>query len=352
MTADTEHPYAGLVAGSRFDYFSGYYIWKTLEELLMPQLIWESFVPVNTTDNDVVQYYIETTTGGGTTRGSASTDVKKRQTPWRADGAEFASVEVSELGMDFKTMAQRGLEIKISEAMRKNNLFDPVIRARTRVGRWIAEQINSEVGVALTYNYTVTNDNSLASTGVFNNITSDPTLARGAGLTTGGTLAGLLDVDKYWGTADANPILDIMDLGTAMKRQTGYSYKMDTVLMESGLFRLLKQYLIFNDHSWELSPFAGREGIVVPAIGGVRIVELFDVDGLPTNKIIGLDSRAQPATTFQTFNPEFGTYGPDNRLMFYEYMSDETHMKHIQLWYKRVTALIEPKSVALLQVTA
>ena len=320
---------------------------RDLDELMAPLLIWDDFIPKQTVDANTFTYQIETTGAGTGVRGSSATDVRKEYAPLRADASEFAYVSVSPLEMAVGALQARGVAFKLTEAARHDHerlKIDPLARTRRRVAYWLAEQINADMVSTMTNDFTVTvstPDTGMAD--VMSHITSSIGLED-----TTGSIAGTLDSTYYWDEPDANPIRDILDLQTVFEDQDGYNYNLTDCYMRYRDLHLLSTFVTEVGADWVRDPLGGFQASNVAGITfhGVKNTAGF-LTTVGDGYLMGLDRNNPAGSTYQNFSNEFPT---TNNMSFHSYMDDATHDFHYQMFYTRGSVVVEPLSMAVLQI--
>jgi len=319
---------------------------RDLDELMAPLLIWDDFIPKQSVDAMTFNYQIETTGAGAGTRGSSATDVRKEYAPLRADASEFAYVTVSPLEMAVGVLQARGIAFKLTEAARHDHerlKIDPLARTRRRVAYWLAEQINTDMVTALTNNFSVTNTDDTGMADIMSHITADFGVEN-----TVGHLNGKLDSTYYWDEPDANPVRDILDLQTVFEDQDGYNYSLTDCYMRYRDLHLLSTFITEVGADWVRDPLGG---FVASNVAGITFHGVKNTAGFLTTAgdgyILALDRNNPAGQTYQNFSNEFPT---TNNMSFHSYMDDATHDFHYQMFYTRGTVVVEPLSMAVLQI--
>jgi len=319
---------------------------RDLDELMAPLLIWDDFIPKQSVDAMTFNYQIETTGAGAGTRGSSATDVRKEYAPLRADASEFAYVTVSPLEMAVGVLQARGIAFKLTEAARHDHerlKIDPLARTRRRVAYWLAEQINTDMVTALTNNFSVTNTDDTGMADIMSHITADFGVEN-----TVGHLNGKLDSTYYWDEPDANPVRDILDLQTVFEDQDGYNYSLTDCYMRYRDLHLLSTFITEVGADWVRDPLGG---FVASNVAGITFHGVKNTAGFLTTAgdgyLLGLDKNNPAGATYQNFSNEFPT---TNNMSFHSYMDDATHDFHYQMFYTRGTVVVEPLSMAVLQI--
>ena len=318
---------------------------RDLDELMAPLLIWDDFIPKQSVDAITFNYQIETTGAGAGTRGSSATDVRKEYAPLRADASEFAYVTVSPLEMAVGVLQARGVAFKLTEAARHDHerlKIDPLARTRRRVAYWLAEQINTDMVTALTNSFSVTNTDDSDMEDIMSHSTDFGVE------TTVGHLAGKLTDTYYWDEPDANPVRDILDLQTVFEDQDGYNYSLTDCYMRYRDLHLLSTFITEVGADWVRDPLGG---FTASNVAGITFHGVKNTAGFPTTAgdgyIMAPDRNNPAGQTYQNFSNEFPT---TNNMSFHSYMDDATHDYHYQMFYTRGTVVVEPLSMAVLQI--
>jgi len=330
----------GIITPWNKEIYNQYYISRYIEELVDPELIWEQFVPEESTTSMAIEWLVD---GTGGSPSSPGRDTKKNRAPLHAPASEVPFIEISDISRQTATTEEIAIGIRFRERMRKMNNLDPIQRTMRRLSRWLAEQLNYEVASNMFGGFSVTNDSSNALTN-----------ASSFGVeTTYGFHAGVLDAGKYWGTDGMDPLTDIEDLRLAILDQEGYNYNLTDIMMPMRIYSKVKRYLDRVDYTYQTSPLGGRNSLTLPDVGGVRITEARYVDGLEANKILFWDASAEPATTFVFEDADgYSKWSGDARFYSHQWMENATGDLYTKMFTNRRTVLIEPKSVGVLQVTA
>lgn len=316
---------------------------RDLDELMAPLLIFDDMIPKQVVDSDTFTYQLETTGAGTGVRGSASTDVRKEYAPLRADGSEFSYLTVSPLEMAVGVLQARGVAFKLTEAGRASNMgIDPLSRTRKRVAYWLAEQINADMVTTMTNDFSVTNTDDTDMEDIMSHSTDFGTE------TTVGNLAGVIDASYNWDLPDANPVRDILDLQTVFEDQDGYNYGLTDVYLRYRDLHLLSTFVTETGADWARDPLGGFQA---SNVAGINFHGVKNAAGFPTTTgdgyLLGLDRNNPGAQTYQNFASEFPQAG---NLSFHSYLDDATHDFHYQMFYTRGTVVVEPLSIAVLQV--
>ena len=318
---------------------------RDLDELMAPLLIWDDLIPKQSVDAMTFNYQIETTGAGAGTRGSSATDVRKEYAPLRADASEFAYVSVSPLEMAVGVLQARGVAFKLTEAARHDHerlKIDPLARTRRRVAYWLAEQINADMVTALTNDFSVTNTDDSDMEDIMSHSTDFGVE------TTVGHLAGKLTDTYYWDEPDANPVRDILDLQTVFEDQDGYNYSLTDCYMRYRDLHLLSTFATEVGADWVRDPMGG---FVASNIAGITFHGVKNTAGFVTTAgdgyIMALDRNNPAGQTYQNFSNEFPT---SDNMSFHSYLDDATHDFHYQMFYTRGTVVVEPLSMAVLQI--
>ena len=318
---------------------------RDLDELMAPLLIWDDFMPKQTVDANTFTYQLETTGAGAGTRGSSATDVRKEYAPLRADASEFAYVTVSPLEMAVGVLQARGVAFKLTEAARHDHerlKIDPLARTRRRVAYWLAEQINADMVTTLTNSFSVTNTDDTDMEDIMSLSTDFGTE------TTVGNLTGTIDATYNWDLPDANPVRDILDLQTVFEDQDGYNYGLTDIYMRYRDLHLLSTFITETGADWVRDPLGGFQA---SNVAGINFHGVKNAAGFPTTTgdgyLLGLDANNPGAQTYQNFSSEFPQAG---NMSFHSYLDDATHDFHYQMFYTRGTVVVEPLSIAVLQV--
>ena len=318
---------------------------RDLDELMAPLLIWDDLIPKQSVDAMTFNYQIETTGAGAGTRGSSATDVRKEYAPLRADASEFAYVTVSPLEMAVGVLQARGVAFKLTEAARHDHerlKIDPLARTRRRVAYWLAEQINADMVTTLTNNFSVTNTDDTGMEDIMSH-SSDFGVE-----TTVGHLCGKLDSTYYWDEPDANPIRDILDLQTVFEDQDGYNYSLTDCYMRYRDLHLLSTFVTEVGADWVRDPLGG---FTASNVAGINFHGVKNTAGFLTTAgdgyLLALDRNNPAGQTYQNFSNEFPT---SDNMSFHSYMDDATHDFHYQMFYTRGTVVVEPLSMAVLQI--
>jgi len=316
---------------------------RDLDELMAPLLIFDDMIPKQVVDSQTFSYQVETTGAGTGVRGSASTDVRKEYAPLRADGSEFAYLSVSPLEMAVGVLQARGVAFKLTEAGRAPGLgIDPLSRTRRRVAYWLAEQINAEMVTSMTNDFSVVNTDDTDMEDIMSHSTDFGVE------TTVGNLSGTIDATYNWDLPDANPVRDILDLQTVFEDQDGYNYGLTDIYMRYRDLHLLSTFITETGADWVRDPVGGFQA---SNVAGINFHGVKNAAGFPTTTgdgyLLGLDANNPGAQTYQNFSSEFPQAG---NMSFHSYLDDATHDFHYQMFYTRGTVVVEPLSIAVLQV--
>jgi hypothetical protein len=313
---------------------------KDLDMLIAPLLIWDEFIPKETVGARAFTYFKETISG---TQKHAGTDPRKEYAPARASGSEFAYVTVSPFEQAVGALKSRGIAFALDEdALTFSEGVDPLVRTRTRVSYWLAEQINTEMLTAMTNNFSTTNTDDTAMEDIVEHSTDFGVE------TTVGNLAGVIDDPYDWDLPDGDPVTDLIDLKTVMDDQDGYNYNATDCWMRYRDLNLLNKYIMDIDADWQSDP---NGGFTTNAIAGLTLHGVQNTAGFPTTVgdgyILMLDSANPTGTTYQTFYPQ---YPKTDNMNYHSYVKDETHDHHYQFWYTRQTVIVEPLSMLVCMV--
>ena len=320
---------------------------RDLDELMAPLLVWDDFMPKQTVDATTFTYQIETTGAGTGVRGSAADDVKKEYAPIRADASEFAYVSVSPLEMAVGVLQARGVAFKLTEAARHDHerlKIDPLARTRRRVAYWLAEQINADMVTTLTNDFSTTRTNDTGMQDIMSHCVSEDFGTED----TVGHLCGKLDSTYFWDEPDANPIRDILDLQTVFEDQDGYNYSLTDCYLRYRDLHLLSTFVTEVGADWVRDPLGG---FTASNVAGITFHGVKNTAGFPTvvgdGYLLALDRNNPAGQTYQNFSNEFPT---TNNMSFHSYMDDATHDFHYQMFYTRGSVVVEPLSMAVLQI--
>lgn len=330
------------------EFLSAEFVAESLEKLMNPMLVWDNLWPK--IDQDAPSYtYTEESVSG--TRISDSTDPLKEFGVKRTSGAEFAYVSISEMVRKSGAMPQYAMAFKVDEdAVWFKEGPPEVLRAKEKTAQWMAETFNSQVLTDVIggtdWSAQIANTDSTKMEDIFEHSSDFGTQS------TLGYLTGSLDASYYWDDgADANPIIDLIDMGTVVRDQDGYGYKCTDVFLNVPEANLLKKFLVTGDYTWQKSPLG--DGITIDDVDGITVHEVKYASGwdrtVGEGYMIGIDQNNPAAVTYRAFNPG---YPRTESFSYNQFKKEETHDLHNQMFVHRATRLKEPLGLTLLRVRA
>lgn len=328
-------------------YFSVAMQAKMLDALILPKLVWDTFMPPQTIDTEFIEYWIETDGAGTGTRGSADTDVKKQYFAPKTDGAEFTYFTFSLDEKKVSNLSGYQAAFALTEGQRQNARrrgVDPARKPRSRLVYWGAQKINTDMLTSLTNTFSVTNTDSTTMAQYMTHIATDIGTE-----TTVGNITGKLDSTYYWDEPDADPVLDILQAKRLFDGQAGYPYEATDVYMSHIDMGFLSDFITRRGGTWEQSPLGG--GYMATSLAGLTIHPMKDVDGFAFTAgdgyIYMVDKNNPPGETFVTFSTE---YPRSSLFNFKQYENHTTNEWHYKFWYTRGTVVKEPLAQLVLQV--
>ena len=292
------------------------FVVPTVFKIMEPYLSFVDLLPKVKTDSRAVRYKKESV--------SASTDTKKRKPTTRTPSARFPFVDVSTISIESALLNQEGFAIRIDEdAVQFTEGIDQINRAFNRVGYWLAQDVNTQTGDALTDGATTP--------------TWTPT--------------------AVWSDATATPIDDLIRLSAQMDRE-GYPYAMTDVYIQYQNYTEMLQYLTAIDISADKQktlygvPNMTRRDIDIPVLGAtVHSLK----SGITEGNVLAMDKDSPAGTIFYNNNPKYSTSNityqtgdgesktvPNVGFNYNTYVEDDTHDTVMQFWVDQVTVVKEP----------
>jgi hypothetical protein len=205
----------------------------------------------------------------------------------------------------------------------------------------MAEQLNTELVLALTNNFSVTNTDDTGMEDITEHSTDFGTE------NTTGILNGTIDAGYNWDEPDGDPVTDLIDLNTVMDDQDGYNYRATNEWMRFLDLNLLNKYIMDIDATWQSDPNGGFQ---TNAIAGLTLHGVQNTAGFPTTAGDGyilMMGSTSPGTTYQAFYPQ---YPQTDYFNYNEFTDDWTHDRHYQFWYTRKTVIVEPRALLLCKI--
>lgn len=168
-----------------------------------------------------------------------------------------------------------------------------------------------------------------------------------------GYVAGEITNTYDWDTANADPLVDVIDLQAAYDDRDDYQFMLDTVLMDVWSAKHLKEFLIDSDYRYQPVPNDSFKSFTIDNVPGVRFVPLPRTYGMPTTKhvLIGYDSSWPPVSlySFSTSDPHFSKR---NGIDMATYYNNDDHLYYVDMVVSRGIALTEPKSLFVISTKA
>lgn len=292
------------------------YVVPTVFKIMEPYLAYLDMLPKVETSSRSVKYKQENT--------SASTDTKKKQPVTRTPSSRFPFVDITSVSIESALLNQEGFAVRIDEdAIQFTEGIDEINRAFNRVGYWLAQDVNTATGSALT----------------------------------GGATTPTWTPVAAWSAATAQPITDLIRLSAQMDRE-GYPYDMTDVYIQSDNYYELLEYLATVDVDAEKRrtlygvPDMTAKDIDIPVLGatvhGLK-------SGITEGNILAMDKNNPAGTIFYNNNPKYSTAKityqisdgttqtvPNIGFNYNSYVEDDTHDTVMQFWVDQVTVVKEP----------
>lgn len=317
---------------------------RALYEIMAPDLIFDSMFPHIPTPDIAVN--IEKKTASGTRFSDASDARKSYAPPWRP-GADITVDTVSPGEYESHTLKTYARGFVVDLAAASNPLqMRWIAETRKRMGYWTREQINGDIVTAITNDFSVTNTDSTTMADKMEHVDADYGVE-----TTTGTLTGVLNAANYWDEPGADPVTDVMDLGTVFGDQAGFPFELTDLFMTKNAANMFSKFVVRSGGKWAKDPTGN--GYVTDKIAGVAFHQLkgdtagWDVT-VGDDYIMGLDRNWNAAETYYFTYSKLPSIGG---FMNYDFWNDKaTKTDHYEFMFTRRTLLREPNALCVLQV--
>lgn len=306
-----------------------YVLNKVLEKMNPALLFDESFFPRIKADAKSFTYYEDTN--------SDASDSEKADPVLQTSLTHFPRVKISSLTQVTGKVKRYGISVAFDEdILQFGELVDMVNRSLDRVGYWIADFINVEIGkklVGAAWNTDIATDSTTDGPRVF-------------------------DAAAVWDGTSAVPARDLNKMSRIIAAQTTHDYNVTDVYLRPKSVEWLNNYLMGNVASaaaqaWVMDP-KDRNAFQVPSLGGLTLhkakvgtgAQLTTITSGTQYEVALCLDRAHPAITmFYNSNPRYD----GDFVQVHNWLDDETGELVYKFQVQFGMAKMEKLSVGLIE---
>ncbi len=280
------------------------FIEQKIFEITNPLLDYVGILPAVKADALSVKFKKETV--------SASTDTRKKIPRRITEFSKFTFVDISEMTVDAAILSSSGFAMKVSrDAIRFTEGIDEIQRGLSRIGFWLAEDINTKIASKIQADAT------------------GPTTALGT--------------PTVWSDAGAKPVVDLLNMEDDMV-QTGYPYRLTDSYLHKTNYRELMSYLLTVDAKFGTGDKANNiaaDSMTIPVLNGLTVHRVYA--GMTEGCIMGLDKNNPCGTFYYNLDPKFSSDNIEG-MYFNVNVEEKAHETIVEVWADWDIAVKEPKA--------